>query len=148
MRTWSGLGHPDLSAGQPGGETGEEVVARLGTREPRDRRHDREGVGGQEDHVRRMSRTLRRKRVRDLRQYVGRARVLGLCVAVQVEHSMLVDDDVLEQRPDTPPVLVLSDQPALGISRQCRLLPPWVVENLRSRTRVTAQLEPLRDKTV
>ena len=43
-----------------------------------------------------------RQRVGDPLQLVRRARVLGLLVAVQVEPSPLVDDDVLEQRPEGP----------------------------------------------
>ena len=62
------LGDADLGAGEPRREAGEEVVARLGARQPRDRRHDAERVGGQEDDVRRVPAALRRQRVRDLRR--------------------------------------------------------------------------------
>ena len=47
-----------------------------------------------------MARALRRQRVRDLLELVGRARVLRLRVVVEVDDAALVDDDVLEDRPE------------------------------------------------
>ena len=47
-----------------------------------------------------MSRHLRRMGVRDLLELVGRARVLGLRVVVEVDHAALVHRDVLEDRPE------------------------------------------------
>ena len=43
---------------------------------------------------------LRRQGVRDLLELVGGARVLGLRVVVKVDDAALVDDDVLEDRPE------------------------------------------------
>ena len=45
-----------------------------------------------------MAGALRRQRVRDLLELVGRACVLGLRVVVEVEDAVLVDRDVLEDR--------------------------------------------------
>ena len=77
------LGDADLGPGEPGGEAREEVVGRLRLGEPRDRRHDAEGIGGEEDDVRRMPCALGRQRVRDRLEAVGAARVLRLRVAVR-----------------------------------------------------------------
>ena len=88
--------HADLGAGELRGESGEEVVERLVAREPRDRRQDPEGVGGQHDDRARMPGHLRPQRVRDPLQLVGGARVLGLRVVVEVDHAAVVDGDVLE----------------------------------------------------
>ena len=96
------LGDADLGAGEPRREAGEEVVARLGGRQPRDRRHDPERVGGQEDDVRRDARPASPAARSRSARAVGGARVLGLRVAVEVEPPALVDDDVLEQRPEGP----------------------------------------------
>ncbi len=47
-----------------------------------------------------MPSTLRRQRVRDLLELVGGTRVLRLRAVVQVDDSLLVEDDVLEDRPE------------------------------------------------
>ena len=100
-----------------------------------------------------MARALLGQRVRDLLELVRGARVLGLRLVVEVEHAALVDDDVLEDRPErarrledlrlglrrepdhlrvaaafdvedavvAPAVLVVADQPPLGIGGERRL---------------------------
>ena len=90
----------DLGAGELGGEAGEEPVHRLVARQARDRRQDPEGVRGEEDHRLRMAGALRRQRVRDLLELVGGAGVLGLRAVVEVDDAALVEDDVLEDRPE------------------------------------------------
>src|SRR5262249_38619360 len=59
------FGHTELRAGELRRVAGEEEEERLLAAEPRDRRQDPEGVGGQEDHRAWMPGALRRQRVRD-----------------------------------------------------------------------------------
>ena len=94
------LGDADLRAGELRRVAGEEAVHRLVAGQPRDRRQDPERVRGEEDRPSRMPGVLRRQRVRDLLELVRRARVLGLRVVVEVDDAALVEDDVLEHRPE------------------------------------------------
>ena len=71
------LGHAALGARDFGRVAGEEIVHRLLGREPRDRRQHAERIGGQKDDVLRMPGATARRRVRDVVQRIGGARVLG-----------------------------------------------------------------------
>ncbi len=63
------------------------MIHRLRRRQLGDRRHDAEGVGGQEDDVLRMTGTARARGVRDEVERIGRAGVLGLGAVVIVGHA-------------------------------------------------------------
>ena len=67
-----------LGAGDLGGVAGEEMVHRLRRRELGDRRHDAEGVGGEQDDVARMAGAAGPRGVGNEVERIGGARVLGL----------------------------------------------------------------------
>ena len=76
-----------------------------------------------------MAGPLGRERVPDLLELVGGPRVLGLRGVVQVEHAVLVDDHVLEDRPERAGRLV---DLRLGLGRQAdhlRVAPALDVED-------------------
>ena len=93
------LGNAALGAGDLGRVAGEEVVHRLRRRQPGDGRHDAEGVGGQHDDVLRLPGAAGRRGVGDEIERVGRARIFGLRLVVEVglsRHS--IEDDVFQNR--------------------------------------------------
>src|SRR5207253_6120688 len=89
----------DLRACELRGETGEEVIQRLIAAQARNRRQDAERVGREHDDGARVAGALVRMCVRDLLELVRGARVLGLRGVVEVDYSLRVDCDVLENRP-------------------------------------------------
>ena len=88
-----------LGAGDLGGIAGEEVVHRLGRGQLGDRRHHAEGVGRQHYDVLRRAGPAGARSVRNGVERIGRARVLGLALVVEIDLARdRVHHDVLEHR--------------------------------------------------
>jgi len=91
------LGPSDL-----GRVPGDEVVGRLGGREPGDRRKDTESVARQENDVLRMAALGVGGAVVDELNRVRTAGVLGLARVVEIGHTVGIKDDVFQHRAVLP----------------------------------------------